>query len=274
MRSLLQVVSGRSVAGRDLPEILPALTQATIRIRQAQLHVICGLPGRGKTLLGLWYAIQSEVPTLYCSFDSDEGTVANRAAAILLGKTTTDIKEMRDTPAVVEIEDALFELQRRVRFAFDPSPTIDDIYDEVEAWIELFGAPPVHVIVDNLLNLRGGSDNEWTAMRDSMAALHGLSREHSCAVTVLHHVNGSGNVRVDRPADMNKLMGQVSQLPESIYSVALDDDKYWIAAVKNRDGVADPKAEHPIAVAVDASRMSLYNDHRAMEMARTRREWL
>lgn len=272
MRSLLQVVSGRSRAGADLPEILPALTQATIRFRQNQLHVICGLPGRGKTLLALWYAITSGLDVLYLSYDSDEGTVANRCAALLLDKTTQEVKDMRETEAIVEVEDCLFDLQRRVRFSFDPHPTMDDVVEELDAWVELFGQPPSLLICDNLLNIRGGSDQEFTAMRDNMAGLHGIAREY-CAVAVLHHVNGSGGTRIDKPADMGKLMGQVSQLPETILSVAIDGDRYHVAAVKNRDGQSDPKAEKPITLAVDPSRMALFNDHRAMEMARTRREW-
>lgn len=274
MKSLLQVVSGRSRAGADLPEILPSLTQGTIRIRQNQLHVICGLPGRGKTLLALWYAITSGLKVLYCSYDSDEGTVANRCAALLLDKTTQEIKDMRETDAVVEVEDVLFDLQRRVRFAFDAHPTMDDVVEELDAWGELFGggSAPDLLIVDNLLNIRGGSEQEFTAMRDHMAALHGIAREY-CATIVLHHVNGSGGTRVDKPADMNKLMGQVSQLPETIISVALDDNRYHVAAVKNRDGLSDPKAERPITLAVDPSRMALYDNHRAMELARTKREW-
>lgn len=275
------MVAGRSAAGRDLPEILPALTEATIKVRQGQLHVISGLPGRGKTMLALWYAIKCGVPTLYFSFDSDEGTVSNRAAAIMMDKTVDEVRQMRETPAVVEVEDALAELQTRVRFDFSGSPTLDDVYDETLAWIELFGSTPSLIIVDNLLNLRGGSDSEFTAMRDNMAALHGLARETEAAVIVLHHVNSSlltssspaARIYEDRPAHFGALMGQVSQLPESIYSVCLDGNKYKIAAVKNRDGLADSQAQNYITVAADPARMSLYNSHRDMEVARTRREW-
>lgn len=281
MRSLLHVVAGGSVAGRDLPEILPACTQATIKIRQGQLHVVTGLPGRGKTLFALWYAVKSGLDCLYFSFDSDEGTVSNRAAAILMDKTVDEVKAMRQSPAIVEIEDVLSDLQKRVRFNFAGTPTMDDVLDETEAWVEMFGTTPDLIVVDNLLNLRGGSDSEFTAMRDNMAALHGLARETEAAVMVLHHVNSSllsaqsKSVRIEenRPAHFGALMGQVSQLPESIYSVALDGSRFHIAAVKNRDGIADSTAQSFVTLAVDLPRMSLYNDSHAMEIARTRREW-
>lgn len=281
MRSLLHVVAGGSTAGRDLPEILPALTEATIKIRQGQLHMVVGLPGKGKTLLALWYAIKCGLPTLYFSFDSDEGTVSNRAAAILMGKTVDEVKAMRESPAVVEVEDALSELQTRVRFDFSGSPSLDDIYGETEAWVELFGSTPSLIVVDNLLNLRGGSDNEGTAMRDNVAALHGLARETGAAIILLHHVNSSlltssspaARIYEDRPPHFGAVTGQVTQLPESVYSVAMVGDRYLVAAVKNRDGIADSQAQRPITVAVDAPRMTLYNSARDMGLARTRQEW-
>lgn len=281
MRSLLHVVAGRSQAGRNLPEILPALSEATIEIRQGQLHVIAGLPGRGKTLFALWYAIKCEVPTLYFSFDSDEGTVSNRAAAVMMDKTVAEVREMREGPAVVEVEDVLAELQRRIRFDFTGAPTLDDVLEETAAWTELFGSCPSLIVVDNLLNIRGGSDSEFTALRDSIAELHGLARETGAAVVVLHHVNSSllnstspaTRIYENSPAHFGALMGQVSQLPEAIYSVCLDGDKYKVAAVKNRDGIADSTAKNYVTVSCDPSRMSLYNTPRDMEIARTRREW-
>ncbi len=281
MRSLLQVVAGRSQAGTPLPEILPSLSHATIRVRKGQLTQVVGLPGRGKTMLALWYAIQSGVPTLYCSFDSDEGTISNRAAAILMDRTVDEIAAMRETAAVVEVEDALAELQDRVRFSFDSSPSLDDVYEEIAAWTELFGATPELIIVDNLLNLRGGSDNEGTGLRDGVAGLHDIARETGSAVMLLHHVNSSlltspspaSRVYLDRPAHLGAITGQVSQLPEMILSVCLDDQRYKVAAVKNRDGVADPTAHRYVTLACDPARMALYDNIRDMEVARTRREW-
>lgn len=272
MRSLLQVVRGTSEAGKDLPEILPALTGASIMFRRGQLHVIAGQPGRGKTLFSLWYAIKSGLDVLYFSADSDEGTVANRAAAVLLNKTVNDVKEMRKTEAVSLLEDELWELSRRVRIDPDPHPTLDSIYEEVLAYIELFGRCPAAIFVDNLMNIQAAHENEWTGMRDAMRALHGLARETESAVVVLHHVSESDS-KPTKPAPMRALMGKVSALPETILTVAMDGDQYHVCAVKNRDGLADPNAENPVTVYVDAPSMSLFNSHQELEMARTRRTW-
>jgi RecA-family ATPase len=272
MRSLLQVVRGTSEAGRDLPEILPALTAATIKFRRGQLHVIAGQPGRGKTLMSLWYGIKSNCETLYFSADSDEGTIANRASAVLLNKTVDEIKSMRQTEAVTVIEDELFELSKRLRLQPDPHPDIDAIFEEVESYVELFGRCPELVIIDNLMNVAATHDNEWTGYRDNLRALHTLARETESSVVVLHHTSEDSS-KPNKPGPMKSLMGKANQLPETILTVAMDGDEYHVAAVKNRDGEADPNAERPVTVYVDAPSMSLFNTRQELDMARTRRQW-
>ena len=123
MRSLLQVIRGSSLAGEDLPEILPALTASTIRFRRGQLHVVAGQPGRGKTLFAFWYAVKCGEPVLYLNADSDQGTMANRAGAMLLQMPVNEVKRLRDTEAEVLLEDAIYDLTRRVRIEPDPHPT-------------------------------------------------------------------------------------------------------------------------------------------------------
>lgn len=272
MRSLLQVVRGTSEAGKDLPGILPALTGASIMFRRGQLHVVAGQPGRGKTLMALWYAVTCGEDVLYFSADSDQGTVVNRVSAVLMGKTVNEIKEMRKTESVSVIEDELWELNRRVRIDSDPHPSMDDIYDEVLAYIELFGKAPSAIFVDNLMNVQSMHENEWTGYRDTMRALHGLARETEAAVVVLHHVSENDS-KPNRPAAMRALMGKVAALPETIITVAMDGDQYHVCAVKNRDGEADPMAENPITVYVDAPSMSLFNTHMDLELHRKRMQW-
>lgn len=223
-------------------------------------------------MLALWYAIKCGEPVLYFSADSDQGTVANRAAAVLLNKTVNEVKDMRKSSAVSLVEDELWELNRRVRIDVDPHPSLDAIYEETMAYIELFGRCPAAIFVDNLMNVQSMHENEWTGYRDTMRALHGLARETESAVCVLHHVS-EGDSKPNRPAPMRALMGKVSALPETILTVALDGDNYHVCAVKNRDGEADPMANNPITVYVDAPSMSLFNSHQELEMHRTRRQW-
>jgi hypothetical protein len=276
MRTLLQVVGVESPAGHALPEILPQLTGNQVVFRQAQLHLVAAQPGGGKTMLALWYAITSKTPALYFSADSDSRTIALRAGAILMDRSVTDVERMMDSEASVLLEDALADGAGHIRFSFDPSPSLQDIEEEIEAWIELHGAPPSAIYIDNLMNVAAVSDNEWTALRDAMSAFHYMAREYESAFVVLHHVSENEKMsKPNYPAPRKALMGKVSALPELVLSVALDaiGNVYRVAVVKNRHGKADPTAENYVTLSVEPSHMSLYNSPAELQRARTMRQW-
>lgn len=276
MRTLLQVVGVESPVGHMLPEILPQLTQSQVTFRQAQLHLIAAQPGGGKTLLALWYAIQSKVPSLYFSADSDSRTMAARAGAIVMDKEVNQIEKLMDSDGSVLLEDALAEGASHIRFNFDPAPSLQDIEEEIEAWIELHGAAPTAVFVDNIMNVAAAADNEWTALRDAMSAFHYMAREYESAFIVLHHV--SENEKMSKPlypAPRKALMGKISALPELVLSVALDAEQniYRVGVVKNRHGKSDPNAENFVSLSADAAYMTLYNSPADLARARTMRQW-
>jgi KaiC/GvpD/RAD55 family RecA-like ATPase len=276
MRNLLQVVGVESPVGHQLPEILPQLTASQVVFRQAQLHLVAGQPGGGKTLLALWYAITSKVPSLYISADSDSRTIATRAGAIIMNKDVADVERLMDTEASVLLEDALADGANHVRFAFDPAPSLQDIEEEIEAWIELHGSAPSAVYVDNLMNVASASDNEWTALRDAMSAFHYMAREYESAFIVLHHVSENEKMsKPNYPAPRKALMGKVAALPELVLSVALDSasSNYRVAVVKNRHGKADPTAESYVTLSAEASKMVLYNSPADLNRARTMSQW-
>jgi hypothetical protein len=244
--------------------------------RQAQLHLVAAQPGGGKTMLALWYAITSKTPALYFSADSDSRTIALRAGAILMDRPVTDVERMMDSEASVLLEDALADGAAHIRFSFDPSPSLQDIEEEIEAWIELHGAPPSAIYIDNLMNVAAVSDNEWTALRDAMSAFHYMAREYESAFIVLHHVSENEKMsKPNYPAPRKALMGKVSALPELVLSVALDGiaNVYRVAVVKNRHGKADPTAENYITLSVEPSHMSLYNSPAELNRARLLRQW-
>jgi hypothetical protein len=274
MRSLLQVVGVETPAGHALPEILPQLTTSQVVFRQAQLHLIAAQPGGGKTMLALWYAVTSKVPSLYFSADSDSRTIALRAGAILLGKPVSDVEKMMDSEASVLLEDTLADGAKHIRFNFDPAPSLEDVEQEIEAWIELHGAPPSAIYIDNLMNIAAGSDNEWTALRDTMSAFHYMAREYESAFVVLHHVSENEKMsKPNFPAPRKALMGKVSALPELVLSVALDNNgtSYRVAVIKNRHGKADPTAESFLTLAAEPSLMTIYNSFSDLNIDRTRR---
>ena len=276
MRSLLQVVGVESPVGHQLPPIIPQLTGAQVVFRQAQLHLIAAQPGGGKTLLALWYAITSKVPSLYFSADSDSRTIATRAGAIIMDKQVSQVEKMMDSEASVLLEDALADGAKHVRFSFDPSPSLEDIEEEIEAWIELHGSAPEAIFIDNLMNVASTSDSEWTALRDAMSAFHYMAREYESAFIVLHHVSENEKMsKPNFPAPRKALMGKVAALPELVLSVALDSagQAYRVAVVKNRHGKADPTAESFITLIAEPSNMSLYDSPAELARVRTLRQW-
>jgi len=276
VRSLLQVVGVESPAGHPLAEIMPQLTAAGVQFRQAQLHLIAAQPGGGKTMLALWYAVNSKIPSLYFSADSDSRTMALRAGAITMNKAVTEVERMMDSEASVLLEDALAEGANHIRFSFDPSPSLQDIEEEIEAYVELYGCAPTAVFVDNLMNVATTSDNEWTAIRDSMSAFHYMAREYESAFIVLHHVSENEKMSTPNfPPPRKALMGKPAALPELALTVALDSSSntYRVAVVKNRHAKADPTAEEFISLAVEPSHMTLYNTTADLHRARTMRKW-
>jgi hypothetical protein len=227
-------------------------------------------------MAALWYAITSGVECLYFNADSDEGTILKRALAVYMKETVSEVDKLLelddDDPRSIELVDHLWDLQSRVRIEKNPSPSLDQIDEEVLAWIEMFGRCPALIVVDNLSNISVAHDNEWTGLRDSLNALHTLARNTLSCVVVLHHTSESIGGPT-RPAPMKAVMGKVNALPEVILTVAMDGPRYHIAAVKNRDGKSDPYAEEPVTIYVDPEGMALYNSYQELEAAKKRREW-
>lgn len=242
--------------------------------RRAQLHMVAAQPGGGKTLLALWYAIKAGVSCLYFSADSDSRTIIARTAAVLANKTVreSEIALANDDEKLQEI---LYESASHLRFDFDPNPSLQDIEEEIQAYIELFGDTPELIVVDNLMNIANATENEWTAMRDAMSAFHYLARETEAAFLILHHVSENDS-RPNFPAPRKALQGKVSQLPEMVLTVAIDapNDQFKVACVKNRHGAANPMADDYVTLFVDAERMSLFNSQTDLYMNRTRAEFV
>ncbi len=68
-----------------LPDPLPGLAKSKFKVgfNRAQLCMIAGPPGAGKTTTALIMAMNMGVRCLYISADSDEITMAARAASVV-----------------------------------------------------------------------------------------------------------------------------------------------------------------------------------------------
>jgi predicted ATP-dependent serine protease len=261
MLTLAQATTKNQQSAQLLPDLFTVLAHDGVRFRRGQVTMIAGQPNSGKSLLALFYAVKSNVPTLYISADTDSYTTAIRAAACLTGHTIQTVEEAFSSGNGYDFYvDELASL-KHLQFSFDPSPTLDDIDLSIKAYGEAFGEYPHLIIVDNLMNIAALHDNEWTGMRDIAKAMHHISRETDAAVFLLHHTS-EGEGKPEFPPARKAITGKVSQLPEMILTVAIDhsSSEYRIACVKNRFAKHSPSGDNYTVLYADASRMTLYEN--------------
>jgi len=268
MLTIAQAATRNKNNAQLLPDLFPALAQNGIRFRRGQVTMIAGQPNSGKSLLALFYAVKSGVPTLYISADTDAYTTAIRAAAVITGSQVNTVEEAFSSGTGYEFYEDELSTLKHLRFDFDPSPTLDDIQLSIQAYGEAFGEYPHLLIIDNLLNIAALHDNEWTGMRDIAKAMHHIARETDAAVFMLHHTTEAEG-RPELPPSRKSIQGKISQLPEMILTVAMDHDtsEYRIACVKNRFAKNSAAGTDYTVLFADASRMTLYNDRASVHVA-------
>ena len=274
MKRLSQRRRRGASAGVPLPDFFSLLKANDIRLRRGQTTMLVAQPNGGKSLFAMFAAIKMQVPTLFISADTDEATMRIRAAACLMQTECKEVEEMMQTSASTIVDHEMENLDEFMFWCWNPSPSMEDIEEEILAVDEVLGYYPQLLVIDNLMNLRSGSDNEWQEMRQNMQHLHTLARTIDACILVLHHVSENDS-RPFIPPKRAAVQGKVNQLPEQILSVAMNprDGLFKIAAVKNRHGAHDPTGEEHVTLSVDASRMSLYESQADMQKARTMLEY-
>lgn len=249
MLSLAQ--AGRRYGGGEpLPVVLGSLERADVRLRRGQVTMFAGQPGSGKTMLAQWLvdqlATSKGVTTLFFSADTDPETMRIRAAAHATGETIRAVETALASDNAGYFEDALAGLDH-VEYSFSSAPSCEDIELEVKAFEEKWGRAPDVIVVDNLMNVDAQHDNEWLGMREISKVLHWVARQTGAAVFVLHHTSeDTKDPTVPQPR--RSIQGKVSQLPEVILTQAMTDGQMRIAAVKNRNGRADPLGGYGVSI--------------------------
>ena len=223
--------------------------------------MFAGAPGAGKTTAAMIMAIKANVPTLYFSADSDEITMAARAACAVTGHDYRSVRDAQIYGMYRELYgDRINELP--IRFVFDPSePSLDDIANATTAWVELWGETPQLIIIDNLMNMRhDGTGNEWTDMRATVKALHWMARRTKACIWLLHHTSEQSEHWITSAPPRSAIQGKLAQLPEVILTIANHEGYMWVAIAKNRHGKSDPLARDPIQMVVDFVTMRLIDE--------------
>jgi len=214
--------------------------------------MVAAAPNVGKSMFALVYALQANVRTLFFSADTDTSTVMMRAASHLSGNSQLTVESNLNTNP--EWYNSKFEQMSNIQWVFDSSPSLDDIELEIKAYIELYGAAPELIVIDNLMNIAAETDNEWAGLRAIMMELHDMARKTEACVLVLHHVSeqteyGQGM----QPPARRAIHGKVSQLPSLILTMGYDpyNKELLIAAVKNRFGPHNADGSNFIGLKVD-----------------------
>jgi len=238
MRTLARSVGRADIGGEPLPSVFKALDNNKIIFRRAEVSMLAGTPGVGKSTLALALALKMRVPTLYISADTNAHTMAMRLASMISGKNQTDVEYMLQND--IGWTKATLAKGSHVVWSFESSPSLQDIDEEVQAFEELWGCPPVAIFVDNLMDIATDGGEEFASMRAIMKELKFLARDTNAAIIVLHHTSEAvqGNPCQPRSA----LQGKVAQLPALICTLGVVGTSMALAPVKNRYGRADANA--------------------------------
>ena len=163
MKTLRRSVRKTDVGGEPLPAPFQAFARAGIVLRRAEVTVIAGTPGAGKSSVALHIAARLKQPTLYFSADTNAHTMAMRLIS-MTGKMTQQAAEnlMKNNPDTAE---AILSENNHLFWSFESSPTLKDLDEEVSAFETIWGRSPTLIVVDNLMDVALDGAEEFAAMR-------------------------------------------------------------------------------------------------------------
>lgn len=246
MRTLSRALSRQDSSGKKLPKVYRALPA----LRSANLTVIAGAPGSGKTILTANLIKQMGLPTLYVSPDSDEHTMGSRLLALYTGETT-DVTEAWLDEWPENCARKLHESCDFIRWIFSGAD-LDSLWLEVEAWEEMWGDFPRVIVVDVLLSL-GDDTGDSSSVREIVKALVYLARLTNAAVLAVSHTSESHQQAC--PPPMSAVMYKTNQLPAMIWTIQRGPyEQMLVAVVKYRNGPSDPSGKTYTALPCDYAR--------------------
>lgn len=251
MYSLFRSLDAGSEGGSALPSVWRTFDDAGIRIYRGDVTMWAGPPGAGKSVAALQYAIQAKVPTLYISCDMGSYLTSVRATAIITNQEINHLKgEMASNEGRERYRQVIVDEVNHLYMAYESRPSPEQIKEIELAFEELWGIPPELLVIDNLMNLFSGSENEWTGLRDLSQVSHYFAHEMGAAVLLLHHVN-LGGYDITRPGPLGAIKGQVTELPAVILTMAKGERVLRVAAVKNRHDESDPTGKKYVELVFD-----------------------
>jgi hypothetical protein len=241
---------GRAVdSGRPLPEV-PALDVLyrgafKCRPRYGQVTLVAGQPKSMKSMFVLWWISQLGVPSLYMSADMAEHTAITRLAAAMTGDTTKEVMEGLDGAGEAFYAEALD--RSKVKFSYNPNPTLEDIDEEISAWVEWSDTYPHVIVLDNLMDVLTADDSDLRAQKAVLLEAKTWARHTGAAIFVLHHMTEAIGSPTE-PSPRKAIQNKVAHTPETVLSVAVDGDEFKISVVAARNGRQDPSGREYVSL--------------------------
>lgn len=242
MRTLTKAVGKPDLGGESLPVVFKTLDDFGVSIRRSELSMIAGVPGAGKSTIALAIALRSCVPTLYICADTNAHTMAMRLFSMITGQSQRDAEHMLSVQPQLAKES--LSMAQHIFWSFDSAPTLEDMYDEVRAFTEVWGDAPSLIVVDNLMDVTLDGGEEFSSMRSIMKELKFMSRDTNASILVLHHTSEA--FTGDPCPPLRAVQGKVNQLPALILTVGQQMGMLGVASVKNRYGRADSSGGSPM----------------------------
>ncbi|MFF4927430.1 AAA family ATPase [Streptomyces griseofuscus] len=264
MYTLSQSIRAKGDSGEPLPAAYKSMEKAGTRYIRGQLSLTVAGGGTGKSAYTLSRILRAEspIPTIYFSADSSADIQLSRAISILTGTEMTDSMSAvrrNDIGIYAELLD-----EHPIRFDYAASPTIDDIEDTVSAWYELYGEDAHMVVLDNITNIRGGTqandEDPFGGLESLMDWANDMARQTGAHVAGLHHTTGPHNDG-QSPIPMSGVKGQITRVPALVLTLHKpEEDVLAVSTVKNRAGKSDASGQTFVSLGFDGNTMQITDD--------------
>lgn len=218
--------------GHPLPEVpvLASLYQQGMALREGALVMIAGPSGGGKSTLAQYIAAVMNVPTLIIAPDMSENESIPRLIATLSGISVDEVREDMDSYRHF-LDDC------EIEFYWDDAPSVDDIWLDLDAYVEMYDAWPKLILLDNLLDIDAG-DGEYDAQKFVMNEMKSLAKKTGACVIVLTHTQSENGSDYSKPQSRDKIKYKVDQKPQLILTLGREGDLFRVAVVKDRNSAA------------------------------------
>jgi replicative DNA helicase len=217
-----------------------------VALRQEQLIMVAGPSGGGKSTFVQWLVAEMNLPTLYLAMDMEPDESLPRLIAQRSGIPVDDIRgSLRGN---LEYFQAEFLEDCNIQFCFQENMSIDDVYLELDAYVEAWDAWPKVIVVDNLMDLDSG-DESYGGVLFLMQELKNITKRTGSTVIVLAHTRSKQGSDYSMPQARDEILNKVDQKPVLILTLGRDGDLFRISPVKDRNSRAsDPTGKRHVTL--------------------------